>query len=188
MKHILFVDACPRKSSRTRQLATAYLDSIKQDNEVEYLNLFEYDLKPFDEEKVELRENCCKNRVFDDPMFDFAKQLQNADELVIAAPVWDLSFPSLLKVYIEYINVVGFTFYYGQDGHPQSLLKLQRLDYITTSVGPCPNGGLGFAYIKAVFESFYNLKDVRLHYANGLDIIGADVDAILAKAKKEILK
>ena len=37
----------------------------------------------------------------------------------------------------------------------------------------------GFGYIKALAEGYYGITDVRLIKATGLDIIGADVEAIL---------
>ena len=40
-------------------------------------------------------------------MFDLASQFQQADEIVIAAPYWDLSFPAILKLYLENIYVTG---------------------------------------------------------------------------------
>ena len=35
------------------------------------------------------------------------RTIANADKIVIAAPFWDMSFPSLLKVYIENIYTIG---------------------------------------------------------------------------------
>lgn len=44
----------------------------------------------------------------------------------------------------------------------------------------------GFGYIKAMAQNFYGISDVRLIKAVGLDIDGADVDAILRSAEEEI--
>ena len=46
----------------------------------------------------------------------------------------------------------------------------------------------GFGYIKALAGTLYGIKDVHLIKAEGLDIIGNDVDAILAQAKADIDK
>lgn len=39
---------------------------------------------------------------------------------------------------------------------------------------------LGFGYVKALANTFYGIEDVHQIKAEGLDIIGADVDAILS--------
>ncbi len=64
------------------------------------------------------RKNICliASRQFDDPYFRYARQFAGADEIVIAAPYWDLSFPSVLKVYLEHICITGITFQYTPEG------------------------------------------------------------------------
>lgn len=80
-------------------------------------------------------ESLLKDGKFDDPMFRYAKQFANADEIVVAAPFWDLSFPAKLKIYLEQIAVAGITFRYT-NGRPTGLCKAKKLTYITTSGGP----------------------------------------------------
>ena len=45
---------------------------------------------------------------------------------------------------------------------------------------------LGFDYVAALARNFYGITDIALVKAEGLDILGADPDAILAQAKREI--
>ena len=40
----------------------------------------------------------------------------------------------------------------------------------------------GFGYVKALAQNFYGIDEVELIKATGLDIIGADVEAILSSA------
>jgi FMN-dependent NADH-azoreductase len=44
----------------------------------------------------------------------------------------------------------------------------------------------GFGYVKALVQSYYSIPDVRKIEADGLDIIGADVDAIMAEAEETL--
>jgi FMN-dependent NADH-azoreductase len=44
----------------------------------------------------------------------------------------------------------------------------------------------GFGYVKALAQNFYGIPDVRLIKAAGLDIIGADTEAILQAVEKTI--
>ena len=90
----LFVNACTRKESRTLELSNYLLDKIG--GNIETINLYDLDLKPFTEEMINFRDKCIMEDNFDDSMFDLAKKFTNADLIVIGAPTWDLSFPSVL--------------------------------------------------------------------------------------------
>ena len=41
---------------------------------------------------------------------DLARRIAAADRIVIAAPFWDMSFPSALKVFFENMSLFGITF------------------------------------------------------------------------------
>ena len=109
-------------------------------------------------------------------MFTLARQFAAADEIVIAAPYWDLSFPAVLKQYIEQINVVGITFRYTPEGIPEGLCRASRLTYVMTAGGEFVPEEYGFGYMKALAESFYGIPEVQLIKAVGLDIAGAEED------------
>jgi FMN-dependent NADH-azoreductase len=117
-------------------------------------------------------------------MFNYAKQFSEADMIVVAAPYWDMSFPAKLKIYIENINVGGITFTYSENG-PVGLCKAKELIYITT-VGGSFIPQFGYNYIKNMANIMYGIKNVGCFAAEGLDIWGNDVNAILDKTKKEI--
>ena len=119
-------------------------------------------------------------------MLSLARQFASAETVVIAAPYWDLMFPSILKVYLENITVCGITFRYSDKGIPQSLCKAKNLYYVTTSGGFIGANNFGYDYIKALAYGFFGIGNVRFFSAEGLDIYGADVDGIMQKAKKEI--
>ena len=46
-----------------------------------------------------------------------------ADEIVIGAPYWDLSFPAALKVYIEHVSVCDIAFHYTEDAQCEGHLQ-----------------------------------------------------------------
>jgi len=103
---------------------------------------------------------------------------------LIAAPFWDFSFPALFKTFIEYVNVGGLVFKYTDKGIV-SLCKAKKLYYVTTMGGHNPTD-YGFGYVKALCETLYGIKDVELIKAEGLDIIGNDINTILSNTKNEI--
>lgn len=183
MNKILFVNACVRKESRTRYLARQVLSRLEgMITEVKPAAI----TKPIVSERFILsRNDATARRVFSDSAYAPAKQFAEADIIVIAAPYWDLSFPAILKAYFEQINVVGLTFEYTEDGRPQGLCKAQRLIYVTTSGGPIISDEYGYGYVKAIAQTFYGIQDVSQVKAEGLDVIGANVEEILKKALED---
>ena len=108
------------------------------------------------------------------------------ETIVIAAPYWDLSFPAMLKQYLEQINVVGITFKYTEEGVPVGLCRARKLFYVTTAGGFYAPEDFGFGYVKALAQNYYGIPDVRKIEADGLDIDGADVDAIMKAAENAL--
>ena len=181
---VLLINACARKESRTFPLALKA--AKKLGDEVEVLQLYEEDIKPLDEKTLELRQSLCEKMQFENEMFRFAKQFARAEQIVVAAPFWDLSFPSILKCYAENICVCGLTFFYNSSGMPESLCKAKRLVYLTTAGGFIPEENHGFGYIKQLSEAFFGIENFDLIKAEGLDIIGADTQGKIAEAEKQI--
>ena len=177
---ILFINACVRRGSRTRKLAEAVLS--RPDEPFEEVCLEDIDFPVADEAFLSHRDELINEGRFDDPTFAFARQFSEADEIVIAAPFWDLSFPASLKQYFEQINVIGITFRYTKEGIPEGLCKASRLTYVTTAGGNYFPEEYGFGYVKALAQNFYGIQDVRLLKAVGLDIVGAKPEEILRKA------
>ena len=139
-----------------------------------------------DEKYLNKRDELISKQEFDDPMFDLARQFAGAGTIVIAAPYWDLSFPAALKQYFEQINVVGISFRYTEEGVPVGLCRADRLYYVTTAGGCWVPEEFGYGYVKSLAQNYYGIEDIRLIKAVGLDIEGADVDAILKAAEETI--
>ena len=184
MQNILFINACVRENSRTDELAQYLLSGL--DGQVQTVCLTEENIKPLDAALLAKRDNLLRNGNTDDDFFALARQFAAADTIVIAAPYWDLMFPSILKVYLENITVCGITFRYSEKGIPQSLCKAQKLYYVTTSGGFIAENNFGFDYIRAVASGFFGISDVKFFSAEGLDIYGADVKKIMQEAKEKM--
>ncbi len=184
---ILFVDSTVREDSRTRRLAERLVSRLK-DGEVRVLHLEDERLRPFDARTLARRTRALEAGRWDSPFLSKAAEFAAADQIVVAAPFWDLSFPSLLKAYIEWINIPGVVFAYSEAGRPVGLCKARRLFYVSTSGGPAETDVFGFGYVEALAKGFWGIPEVRRIAACGLDIVGADVKAILQEAESEIDK
>ena len=177
---ILFINACAREDSRTKELTCHLLKCL--DGETTEVDLYKENLLPLDDAALGKR----SLHDYSGRELDFAKQFAAADTIVIAAPFWDLSFPSVLKVYFENIAVSGITFEYSDEGRPVGRCNAKKLYYITTAGGYIGKNNFGFEYVKALAEGFFGIDDVRFFSAEGLDIAGADVKAIMDEAKVRI--
>lgn len=174
---ILFINSCVREQSRTKRLAECLLSKL--DGEVEELYLADISFPVVDEAFLKTRDGLIASGAFDDPLFELARQFAAADQVVIAAPYWDLSFPAALKQYFEQINVLGITFKYTPEGIPKGLCRAEKLYYIMTAGGMFVPEEFGFGYVRSLAQNFYGIEDVQLIKAVGLDIVGADVEGIM---------
>ena len=177
---ILFLNACVRPKSRTEELSRHLLDRL--DGEITEVNLYQEVFSPLCHQDIEKRG---MHNLFGEE-FEYARQFSKADIIVIAAPFWDLSFPAVLKIYLENITVSGITFEYSEEGRPVGKCRAKKLYYITTAGGYIGHNNFGFDYVKALARNFYGIEDVCFYSAEGLDIFGADVKFIMDEAKKRI--
>ena len=180
MKNVLFIHACTRPNSRTLCLSREILKKIG--GKIEEVKLYETDLLPLDFEGMKKRDRAVSTQDFSDPAFDLAKQFAAADVIVIAAPYWDLMFPSVLKIYLEAVTVCGITLDYTAEGRPQGLCRAKEVHFVTTAGGFIGENDFGFSYVKALAQNFFGIPAVFRYAAEGLDMAGADVDGILKKA------
>ena len=182
----LFINAWVRGESRTRQLAEAVMAGDREAYREVYLPAISF--PEVDEAFINWRNGCVSRGDYASPVFDLAKDFAAAEEIVIAAPFWDLSFPATLKKYLEQICVVGITFFYNDQDMPQGLCRAKRLTYVTTAGGPIFDEAFGYGYVKALATTFFGIPETRIIKAENLDIRGADVEGILQKVMEGIDK
>ena len=178
----LFINACVRENSRTRELAKRLLCRL---GEYEEINMEEHGLLPLNAERLRRRDELSAAKDFSAPEFYEARRFAEADRIVIAAPYWDLMFPSLLKIYLENVTVCGVTFYYTEDGIPKGLCRATELYYVSTAGGSIFKN-FGFDYVSALARDFYGIAKTKFISAEGLDIRGADVEKIMKEAEDKI--
>lgn len=187
--NILFVNACVRgEESNTLKLCNVALEEWKQrypQAEFSEVNLEQERPEALYPEDIKRRDDFRYSGNLTDPMFDFAHQFAKADKIIIGAPYWDLSFPSVLKIYLEHISVVDITFRYTEHG-PVGCCQADELLYITTSGGPVgPADNLGFDYIKGLCTAFYGIPKLHCFAVNGLEM-GGDIDAMIAEGERKL--
>ena len=181
---ILFINACVRRESRTLVLARDILS--RMEGEITELELIKEKITPLDREALAKREELIGAGRFDEQSFKYARQFAEADEIVIAAPYWDLGFPALLKIYIERVCATGITFEY-RSGRPFGLCRAKKLTYVTTSGGEI-FADFGYSYIKTVANAFFGIKETKAYRAMNLDVLGISADRVLADASISVIE
>lgn len=79
----LFINCCPRDSSRTERLAKKLLKKLGEYDEV---NPEKEGLVPMSKERLNYRTELLQKGDLSDDIFKYAKQFAAADTIVIAAP------------------------------------------------------------------------------------------------------
>jgi FMN-dependent NADH-azoreductase len=99
-------------------------------------------------------------------------ELEAADTIVLAAPMYNFSIPSTLKAWIDHVARRGRTFRYTEKG-PEGLLKGKKVFVLTARGGVYSNGAPAAAfdfqepYLRAVL-AFVGLTDVTFVHFEGL--------------------
>ena len=183
-RNILLLNACVREGSRTLRLAKRVLAHL--DGNVTEIDLEREALRPLTSKTLAEREAILQSGDFEAPMLRYARTFAAADEIVVAAPYWDLSFPAAVKTFFEHVTVTGVTFSYGEDGRPVGHCRAKRLFYVMTAGGPILPPNHGFAYVRDLASMFYGIPETVLFTAELLDVVGADVEKALRDAEGEI--
>jgi FMN-dependent NADH-azoreductase len=188
MSKVLYIKANikPEGESRTFKVSDSFLDEYKKNNpddEVIELDLYKENidfLRPedlgdiFGPKDEESRKN---------PKLKYAYQFADADKYVIAAPMWNLSIPAILKAYIDYVCVTGIAFKYTAEG-PVGLLNNKKAVYVVSRGGEYENSPyeMGEKYLRTIL-AFFGIKDIETIALENLDVIGVDVEGKLKEGE-----
>jgi len=186
MKDVLYIDCCIRgEQSRTRALAEAFLAELSQRNDIsiERLTLMDEPLIPFSNGFFWQREHLLEAGELNHPRFRYAHRFQRAERVVIAAPFWDLSFPALLKVYIENLCVQGITFDCNETNGCFGVCKAEKMLFLTTRGGALEGSAMdnGTKYLGDMAK-FFGIPSFEVIAADALDMGLEPVETILNRA------
>ncbi|EHK2387962.1 FMN-dependent NADH-azoreductase [Clostridium perfringens] len=181
MSKVLYIKANIKNEgeSRTFKVSDSFVEEYKKNNpndEIITLDLYKENIDflraddlgklfvPKDEES--------KNN----SILKYAYQFADADKYIIAAPMWNLSFPAILKAYIDYVSVSGITFKYTAEG-PVGLLNNKKAVHIVSRGGGYDNSPyeMGDRYLRTIL-GFFGIKDIETIAIDNLDVMGVNVE------------
>jgi FMN-dependent NADH-azoreductase len=117
-------------------------------------------------------------------------EVEAADVIVLAAPMYNFSIPSTLKAWIDHITRAGRTFRYGAAG-AEGLLKGKKLFIVTgrggVYSGESPAKGMDFQepYLRAML-GFLGLDDITFIHVEGLKISPEAAASAIERARQAI--
>lgn len=180
MNKVLYIKANIKNEgeSRTFKVSDSFVEEYKKNNpddEIIELDLYKENIdflrledlaKIFGPKDEESKSN---------PALKYAYQFAEADKYIIAAPMWNLSIPAILKAYIDYVSVTGITFKYTAEG-PVGLLNNKKAVHIVSRGGEYVNAPyeMGDRYLRTIL-GFFGINDIETIAIENVDVIGVDV-------------
>jgi len=162
---LLYIKANPKadNQSHTFRMSEAFIKSYKEANPQD--SIITLDLYA---ERIQFLDGQLLNEMFttgSSLLTRYATQFAQADRYVIAAPMWNLASPAILKAYFDYVVLTGITFKYTEQG-PVGLLadKGKKCAHIVArgglySQGPTEAYEMGDRYIRTIM-GFMGVHDI----------------------------
>lgn len=169
---LFYINACMRDGSRTLRIATPVIEELSKRYEIETIRLDKTDFLPVDRDILHRRNI---EQYVPEHLVSTAKRIAQADRIVIAAPFWDMSFPSILKVFFENISLFNITFA-SNDKEYFGLCRCKKIMYITTRGMDISTGSpfeQATPYIKAL-SRLWGLGELSVISAQNMDYSTAE--------------
>lgn len=193
MSKVLYIKANPKEDgqSRTFKISDFFMEEYKKlhpDDEIQTLDLYKENIGFLGLKDLEDIGSKKDGTVGDSKVLKYAYEFAKADKYIFAAPMWNLSFPAILKAYIDYITISGITFKYTEKG-PVGLLGNKKAIHIVSRGGYHEGTPyeMGDKYIKIILN-FLGVSDIQSIIVEGLDIQGVNIDEKIKQGKEDVIK
>ncbi|MDT3425781.1 FMN-dependent NADH-azoreductase [Paenibacillus forsythiae] len=173
MSTVLYITAHPNDHHTSYSLAVGkeFIEAYRGANpadEVVHLDLYKLDIPVIDADVFSGWGKLQSGSGFDQlsaaeqakvaRLGEIVDQFVAADKYVFVSPMWNFSFPPVLKAYIDAVSVAGKTFQYSANG-PVGLLTGKKGLHIQASggvysEGPAAGFESGFSYLKKISQFF----------------------------------
>jgi FMN-dependent NADH-azoreductase len=185
MSRVLYITAHPHNETQSYSMAVGkeFIDSYKQINssdEVIHLDLYKEHIPHIDADVFSGWGKLRSGQSFDEltaeekqkvgRLNELSEQFVSADKYVFVTPLWNFSFPPIMKAYLDSVAVAGKTFKYTEQG-PIGLLTDKKALHIQArggfySEGPAAQMEMGHRYI-SVMMSFFGVPSLEGLFVEG---------------------
>ncbi|MCL9634601.1 FMN-dependent NADH-azoreductase [Bacillus zanthoxyli] len=203
MAKVLYITAHPHDESQSFSMATgqAFIDAYKEHNssdEVVHIDLYKENIPHIDADvfsgwgklqsgsELSSHEQEKVNR-----LAELSEQFVTADKYVFVTPMWNFSFPPVMKAYLDSVAVAGKSFKYTAEG-PVGLLTDKKALHIQArggiySEGPAADMEMGHRYI-GIMMNFFGVPSLDGIFVEGHNAMPDKAQEIkekgIAEAKK----
>lgn len=200
MATVLYITAHPHdhQSSYSMAVGKAFIESYKEANPsdtVVHLDLYNENIPQLDADVFSGWGKLRSGTAFDElpanekakvsRLSEIVEQYIAADKYVYVSPMWNFSFPPLLKAYIDAICIAGKTFKYTSEG-PVGLLEGKKAIHIQASggiysEGPAAGFESGHSYLGKIMQ-FHGVPSFEGIFVEGMAAMPDKAEEIKAKA------
>ncbi|GAB6181324.1 FMN-dependent NADH-azoreductase [Desulfotomaculum defluvii] len=194
MSTVLYIKANPKSNedSFTFKMSEAFIKTYQEKNpgdQIVTLDLYKEGIKFLDAEMLGQMYSGQET-----VMKKYAQQFAAADKYVIAAPMWNLGSPAILKAYFDYVVLAGVTFKYTEQGPVGLLAPGKKAVHIVArggkySEGPAAQFEMGDRYVKTIlgFMGVENISTISTELTGVLqgEVLEQSVNASIAAAKEK---
>lgn len=173
MTKVLYITAHPLDETQSYSMAVgkAFIDTYKEvnpDHEVVLIDLYKENIPQIDVDVFSGWGKLQSGKGFEElsdeekakvgRLSELCDQFISADKYIFVTPMWNFSFPPVLKSYIDAVAVAGKTFKYTEQG-PVGLLTDKKALHIQArggiySEGPAAQMEMGHRYLEAIMQFF----------------------------------
>jgi FMN-dependent NADH-azoreductase len=200
MATLLYITAHPldHHISFSMAVGKAFIDAYREANpmdEITHLDLYQLYIPHIDADVFsgwgklksgnEFDQLSAEEKTKVNRLNELVEQFISADKYVFATPMWNFSFPPLLKAYIDSLCVAGKTFKYTDKG-PVGLLDNKKAVHIQASggiysQGPAAELEMGYRYL-AIIMKFFGIPSFEGIFVEGMAMTPDGAPAIKEKA------
>jgi len=173
MAKVLYITAHPLNEEQSVSLAAgkAFIEiykEVNQNDEIVHLDLFKENIPQIDADVLGGWGKLQNGTAFEDLSSDaqakigrlaeLVEQFTGADKFVFVTPLWNFSFPPVMKAYLDSVAVAGKTFRYTAEG-PVGLMTDKKALHIQArggyySEGPAAEVEMGHRYLANIMNFF----------------------------------
>lgn len=210
MATVLYITAHPHDHQTSFSMAVGkeFIEEYREANpsdEVIHVDLFASDIPQIDADVFsgwgKLRAGSSFDQLSDSEkakvsrLNEIVDQYVAADKYVFVSPMWNFSFPPVLKAYIDAVSIAGKTFKYTENG-PVGLLAGKKAIHIQASggvysEGPAAGFESGYSYLAKIMQ-FHGVPSFEGIFVEGMAAAPDNAEAIkekaIAKAKEAAKK
>lgn len=200
MATVLYITAHPHDHQASYSMAVGkqFIESYREANpgdEIVTLDLYNLDIPHIDADVFSGWGKLRSGTAYDEltaaekakvgRLNEIVEQYIAADKYVFVSPMWNFSFPPVLKAYIDAICIAGKTFKYTAQG-PVGLLTDKKALHIQArggiySEGPAAAFESGHSYLAKIMQ-FHGVPSFEGLFVEGMAAMPDQAEAIKAKA------